>query len=70
MANREKKPKTIQGVKLFKAKIPADSEHQVAEMVTAFEDIILTIGIPNTETGHRIKLIAERAIARAQGKLS
>jgi hypothetical protein len=35
-------------------------------MLTAFEDILLTIGDAHTETDHRVKMIAERAIAKAQ----
>jgi hypothetical protein len=35
-------------------------------MLTALQDIVLIIGDGNTETDHRVKLIAERAIAKAQ----
>jgi hypothetical protein len=47
-------------------KAPADSKHDAALMLTALEDILLTIGDARTETDHRIKLIAERAIAKGK----
>ena len=70
MANLEKKRKTIQSVQRLKVKVPADCKHDAAEMLTALGDIVLIIGDANTETEHRVKLIAERAIAKAQGKVN
>ena len=70
MPNREKKRKAIHSAQRLKVKVPADSKQDAVEMLTALEDIILILGMPNTETGHQIKLIAERAIAKAQGKFN
>ena len=55
--------KTIQSVE---QRSPAASKHHTDGMLTAFEDILLTIGDAHTETDHRVKMIAERAIAKAQ----
>ena len=50
-----------------KPKTAADGKYDPTNAVTALKDIILMVGEANTETEHRIKLIAERAIAKAQG---
>jgi hypothetical protein len=45
-----------------------DGKFDPTNALTALEDIILMVGEPNTETDHRVKMIAERAIAKAQGR--
>jgi hypothetical protein len=52
--------------KMRKPKASADGKYDPTDMLTALEDIILMVGEPNTETDHRIKMIAERAIAKAK----
>ena len=58
--------KVTQSAEPSKGKAPAESKYDPAKMLTALEDILLTIGDANTETEHRVKLIAERAIAKAR----
>ncbi len=58
--------KAIQSDKPIKRKTPAQLKSELDDVLTALEDILLTVGNPNTETGHRVKLIAERAIAKAR----
>ncbi len=55
-----------QAIQSVEQKSPAASKHDAAGMLTALEDILLTIGDARTETDHRVKMIAERAIAKAQ----
>ena len=64
MSNAKYKGRTA---KVRKPKTAADGKYDPTNAVTALKDIILMVGEANTETEHRIKLIAERAIAKAQG---
>jgi hypothetical protein len=59
-------PEKIKSVERLKAKSAADSKYDPTDMLTAFQDIVLTIGNARTETDHQVKMIAERAIAKAQ----
>ena len=58
--------KTIQAIESIKAKASPGPRCDPSDMLTAFEDILLTVGNCQTEAEHRVKMIAERAIAKAQ----
>ena len=51
-----------------KPKTADESKYDLTVPLTALEDIVLLVGEPNTETDHRVKMIAERAIAKAYGR--
>jgi hypothetical protein len=55
-------------VKMRKPKTADESKYDLTVPLTALEDIVLLVGEPNTETDHRVKMIAERAIAKAYGR--